>query len=496
MSIQSKLFLAFLCASTFLVISMFALVQWSFDRGLLDYVNSRELARQQVIADLLADYYQSRGSLTALRRSPERWDALMDGDLNALSSTESYADRRPPPQRRPPPPPPREGRDDHKHHGDRPPRPKPPPGEGPPRPKANSPLVLLAADKSSIFGELDPRQDHPLLPIEANGQIVGWLGQRPRDDLTADYDVDFLREQRTEFILIGIGMVLMATLLAFPLSRRLVTPIKQLLAATRQLAKGQYQTRLTRPSHDELGQLTDHVNNLAETLQNNETARKRWIADISHELRTPLAIARGELEAMLDGVRPLDHAQVTSAHKEIERLQKLIEDLYQLTNADIGALRYQMGVLDINDVVDDVISALKPSAVEAQLTIQADLPDQNVYVLADDTRLHQLLNNLLVNCIKYTDPGGCIDVRLTAGSDIATLTINDSAPGVPDDALPQLFDHLYRVDSSRNRRTGGSGLGLALCKKIVAAHHGTISASHSPTGGLSIKVVLPLSDTS
>ena len=476
---------------------MYALVQWSFDRGLLEYVNTRELKRQSIVADSLADYYRKNGNLESLRQSPRVWQQLMQNN-RLEDDTSSRAGRTPEASRERRPPPPREFGSNDQHRPPPPRQERPPhrPPEGndhePRRPPPDDALILLDANKDSIFGRYNAEDNTPLLPIVVNEQTVGWLTLPPRKKLEDSYDLSFLQQQQTSLIVISALMVLLSSLIALPLSLRLIRPIKKIANASHKLASGQYETRVVHESSDELGQLTHDFNALAQTLQQNESARKRWIADISHELRTPLAITRGELEAMLDGIRPMNAHQVGSAHKEVMHLQALVEDLYQLTNADIGALTYQKSELDFTEIVEDVCSGFETIAGTAQLKLETHIPDEPLYVSGDKTRLHQLIQNLLNNSIKYTDAGGRLQLKLAMWEGYATLTLDDSKPGVPDEALPQLFDHLFRVESSRNRQTGGSGLGLAICKKIVEGHGGELSAEHSPLGGLRVIIRLPI----
>nr|WP_253938133.1 ATP-binding protein [Hahella sp. HN01] len=286
-------------------------------------------------------------------------------------------------------------------------------------------------------------------------------------------------------------MVAIALLIALPLARQFVTPIKRLAVATRQLAQGAYDVELKVSGKDELGQLARDFHQLAQTLQSNETARRRWIADISHELRTPLAIAKGELEALVDGVRPTNRDNLLSIQQEIEHLQKLINDLYELTNAEVGALRYQKDEEDLRLILQHALDRHHANFTAAGFQLIHDLAPSPAMVWADATRLSQLLDNLFSNTCKYADPGAQVRVSLNVDHDQVRLRIEDSGPGAPDEALPKLFDHLYRVENSRNRNTGGSGLGLAICRKIVEAHEGDISASRSPLGGLAIDVTLP-----
>jgi two-component system sensor histidine kinase BaeS len=277
------------------------------------------------------------------------------------------------------------------------------------------------------------------------------------------------------------------------LAHRLVLPIKRLAASMHRLASGEYDTRVAVGPEDELGQLARDFNTLALTLEKNERARRRWVADVSHELRTPLAILRGEIEAIQDGVRQAGPESMRSLHGEVMHLSRLVDDLYQISLYDIGALTYRKGSIDLKEVLEDALAMLGQEFVQKGINLSIELPrDDGCSVFADPDRLSQLFSNLLDNSLKYTDAGGKLSVKLQRGSNTALVEFADSAPGVAADQLERLFDRLYRVESSRNRAKGGAGLGLAICKNIVEAHEGTIAALPSPHGGVLIRVELPL----
>ncbi|HEX7914332.1 sensor histidine kinase, partial [Rudaea sp.] len=176
---------------------------------------------------------------------------------------------------------------------------------------------------------------------------------------------------------------------------------------------------------------------------------------------------------------------------EGERLSGLIEDLYQLALADAGALEYRFETLDLAEVVRDATQLQKRACADAGLALELNLPGDAPTVRGDARRLGQLLDNLIANARRYTDAPGRIRITLTRSADSARLAIDDTPPGVPEASLPMLFERLYRVDNSRARNSGGAGLGLAICRAIVAAHGGTIRAEASALGGLCILVDLP-----
>jgi two-component system sensor histidine kinase BaeS len=329
------------------------------------------------------------------------------------------------------------------------------------------------------------------VPVMLDGRVIGTLRLAPLPALIGTLDRDFAATQWHDALGVGVLVLLGALAFAFTLARWLLGPVRALAAATRALAAGDYRQRVTVARGDELGALARDFNHLAETLEQNRDARRQWGADIAHELRTPLAILRGEIDALRDGVRPLGAAALVSLQAECQRLSTLVEDLYQLSLADAGALEYRFEAVDLRDLVRESVALQRAAFADAGLALDADCPAVPP-VHGDARRLDQLLDNLLANARRYTDAPGRVQVRLAAQEDGVVLSVDDTAPGVPPAHLPHLFERLYRVDASRNRAAGGAGLGLAICRAIVAAHGGTIQAQPSALGGLSVRVTLPL----
>ncbi|ANJ87233.1 ATP-binding protein [Pandoraea oxalativorans] len=287
-----------------------------------------------------------------------------------------------------------------------------------------------------------------------------------------------------------LGVALLGAV-ALRLAQRLLVPVTPLLEATHRMAMGDYSVRAPTAGADELARLAVDLNRLADTLAQNDRLRRNLLADISHELRTPLSILRGEIEAMEDGVRPLTQDALASLRVEISLLSKLIDDLYELSLSDVGALTYEFAPVDMTERVATSVAAFGDWFEAKDIALNVHLPDDTLTVDGDLHRLTQLIGNLFVNSLRYTDGGGAVHVYLSATETQLRLEIEDSAPGVPDDALPRLFERLFRVEASRSRRSGGAGLGLALCKHIVEAHGGQIAARHSPLGGLALAITLP-----
>jgi two-component system sensor histidine kinase BaeS len=353
--------------------------------------------------------------------------------------------------------------------------------------------MLLNAQGDTVQGRPQLLSGSRRYPIELDGRAIGSLALLPGPSLSDLGDIRFLERQTTAFLIIALAMIGLAVVLSFPLARRLVRPLEAFQAGARELAAGNYAARVSATGNDELGRLGLDLNALAETLERTEQARRQWAADISHELRAPLAVLRGELEALQDGVRALEPAAVDSLYADTLRLSRLVDDLYELSMTDLGALSYRKTATDPVQVLAADLEAFEPKFTQAGL----DLVFRNrlggsPQLQADTQRLSQLFRNLLRNSLRYTDPGGGLTVTLAEGDGHLHLDFQDTGPGVPAEALPRLFDRLYRVEGSRSRDTGGAGLGLAICRNIIAAHGGSIAARQSPEGGLWIHIELPL----
>ncbi|WP_420853045.1 ATP-binding protein [Spiribacter vilamensis] len=291
--------------------------------------------------------------------------------------------------------------------------------------------------------------------------------------------------------MIAAVSVALAALLGLLLARGFLAPVRRVATATRILADGDLTTRVSELRRDELGQLARDFNRLAETLEHNERLRREVMSDLSHELRTPVSVLRGELEAIEDGVRPLTAETVAGLQESVATLGRLIDDLYELSLADAGALSYRMGMVELAGLLSDLAEHWQSRFDEAGLALELALPADPITVRGDRRRLEQLWTNLLQNNLRYTDPGGRARLRLEADDEGATVRLEDSAPVVPEPALERIFERLYRVEGSRSRASGGAGLGLAIGRSIVEAHGGSIEAYPSPLGGLGIRVWLP-----
>jgi len=352
-------------------------------------------------------------------------------------------------------------------------------------------LRLLDADQRLIFGKSGEVGRLELFPIERDGETVGYLGLLPGAALHDVGEVRFFEQQNQAFLVIALVTVLLSALLAFPMARRLVTPLRDFTSGARALAAGRYSTRIRLDARDELGDLARDFNELALALERTERQRRQWVADISHELRTPLSVLRGELEALQDGVRPLSAASVDSLHADVLRLAHLVEDLYELSMSDVGALRYRKVPTEPLEVLEEDLDGMAGEFGRRRIAVELqDRLRGRAVIHADPDRLSQLFRNLLKNTLRYTDPGGRLLIGVGREGGRLTIDFQDSAPGVSVADLGHLFERFYRVEASRSRTHGGAGLGLAICRNIVEAHEGAIVARASPLGGLWVRVEL------
>lgn len=452
-SITIKLFLAILATCIIVALAMGMAVRYSFDSGFDDYVLQRESQRLDNLAQILAADYQESGGWSFLGKKRERWWR------NLRLSRHDFADGR---------------------HGR----------------SSLAAISLTDADGQWLAGPRDiSRAGLHRHPVTLQGQTIGWLLSPPPAPMVLSDDLDRQfqsRQLRATWVIVGLS-VLLAALVSLLLARFMLVSIRRIAKATHRLAGGDYSSRVQVGSSDELGRLAQDFNQLARHLEHNERLRREFMADMSHELRTPLAVVRAELEALQDGLRPLDQVALDSLAHEIGQLSKLIDDLYELSLADAGALNYQMHEQDLSLLVQQAAAIARDRFARAGLELQLDLAT-GLILRADAARILQLLSNLLENSLRYTDAPGVVRISAgRSGGDIV-LVLADSAPGVAQQHLPKLFDRLYRVEGSRSRTHGGAGLGLAICRHIVLAHGGSIMAADSDLGGLEIRIILPAPD--
>ncbi|MGB0712225.1 MAG: ATP-binding protein [Gammaproteobacteria bacterium] len=502
--IRTKLFLVLLFSTAVVLLLSLGVTRWSLERGFVEYVAKRQDQHAEQIRQRLIEHYRERGDWRHLEQSKRAWLGLLlaesippfpdrhsEGARERFRAYRKWLDTQPPwlkPALRD-----RSGA-------------WPPPFAVRDASRSDLPLplelriMLFDSDGGVIRGSTDLLSSARTLPLELDGRAIGRLAIMRTGALGEMGEIRFLEGQQRGLLVIALLAVLLSAGLAIVIARRLVQPLEALRGTARELAAGRFDARVplsasaARGRSDELGRLAADMNVLAETLERNESARRQWAADIAHELRTPLGVLRGELEALQDGIRPLDRRAVDSLHADALRLGRLVDDLYELSMTDLGALSYRKAACAPAELLEDDVDAFRPRFKAAGLELETELDGVRALTLeADAQRLSQLYRNLLRNSLAYTDAGGRLRISALIENDVLLIDFQDTAPAVPDDALPRLFERLYRVDASRNRASGGAGLGLAIAHNIASAHGGELTARHSPMGGLWLRISLPLS---
>ncbi len=283
-----------------------------------------------------------------------------------------------------------------------------------------------------------------------------------------------------------------ALLLSLLLLQRIALPLMQLTAAARRFALGDLRARVPVRGPREVAEVATEFNRMAEGLARAQTQQRALVADVAHELRTPLTVLRGYVEALRDGLADPDAETVGLIHTETLQLQRLVEDLQDLAQADAAELHLQREVVDPVELLSTEAAGFRLQAEARGVDLAADLPDGLPPLLVDRRRLAQVTDNLLANALRYTPSGGTISLSARTDGDRLRVTVRDTGPGIAVEHLPFLFDRFYRVDPSRARETGGSGLGLTIARRLVEAHGGEIGVTSAPGQGSTFWFTVPL----
>jgi two-component system, OmpR family, sensor histidine kinase BaeS len=477
---------ALLVATTLLtVLAMGGLVAWNLKRGFSDYLDARELDRLKRFAEVLEGRLAGAGALQDVSWPRElRWALRTYGQSELAGAAGHW-------------PVPRAGRASEA----RPPGPHiaDPGGDAGERPLPGGPdgfgarMSLVSPDGQPLAAR-PPAPGAAFLewPIRADGQTVALARLRKPTAAPDALDASFVARQYTGIWIAACVLLLVAGLAGHFVAARWVAPLLAVQRSTHDIAQGRPQLALDESRRDEIGDLMRDVNRMAGSLQSLENARRRWLAEISHELRTPLTVLRGELEALLDGVRPLTSATVGSLHQQSLRLSRLLDDLHTLAVSDLGGMSTHALEVEPLAVVEGAIRRMSEAATRAHHALALELRPGMEELVAhwDPQRIDQLLDNLLSNSIRHTHAPGRIVLRAARDGRSVVIDVEDSPPGVSDEALAQLFEPLFRADPARSGE--GSGLGLAIARAIVHAHRGSIEARHAGLGGVHMRVVLPL----
>ncbi|RJE79633.1 ATP-binding protein [Paracoccus sp. JM45] len=465
MSLTAKMFTAIAATAVLVVAIMALLVASSMRDGFSQYVLTGELAQFDDLAGALGDIYD-----------PEQpdWPELQEGPVTWSEFVRLHLPLKGP------------------HSGMHPLGPPPPELAAGPMmvdqrltlSDAHGRYIAGAPERQALFKSrricsADPCDDT---------NIVGYLGlNAPAFDTIDNF---FLRGQYKSLALAALIAVLISAAAAFLVARQLLDPIKRLEGGAKTLAAGDYTARMVQDRTDELGQLIGHFNALAATLQQTEQAERAWISNTSHELQTPLAVLRAQIEALQDGIRKPDRKTLAQMHSALMRLSRLVQDIKVLSHAKESGLGPALGIEDLSEIARDAAAQAQPRLKAKDIHLATELEAASL-VICDRVRIGQVIDNLLQNAERYTDSPGHVLMTVEHLDGTVQLTIQDTPPTVPQDIMPKIFDRFFRAEGSRSRAFGGSGLGLAVCKAIVEAHQGRITAQQSLMGGIKITVTLP-----
>lgn len=314
---------------------------------------------------------------------------------------------------------------------------------------------------------------------------------RMADDLFINF-----RTAVTEALLWATGAAaISAVVVSIFVSRRVVNPIRQMMQASRRIAGGHYDERVSEANRDELGQLARSFNQMAGALEQTESMRRQLIGNVAHELRTPLTNIKGYMEGLIDGVVPPEPETFQLVYHEADRLQRLVTDLQELSRVEAGAFELNRQPLSMAALIEQTAARLRPQFQEKGVALNLDIVPNLPEVLADEDRLGQVLLNLVGNALQYTPGGGAVTVSARVELNEIHVLVQDTGIGLNVEDLPLLFDRFYRVDKSRSRAGGGSGIGLTIARHLIEAHGGRIWAASPGLGrGSTFAFALPYRD--
>ncbi|MBI9051210.1 MAG: HAMP domain-containing protein [Anaerolineaceae bacterium] len=356
-------------------------------------------------------------------------------------------------------------------------------------------IVLAAATRLSVPSAFE-RHMSGMMPGEET-MMGGMMGnQTMQMDLFQNYQAAV-----NEALSLAVAAALIAAIFAsFFISRQIVEPIQKMKAISHRIADGDYAERLAITGDgqlnqlDELDQLSHSFNQMADKLEQTEQMRRELIGDVTHELRTPLAAIKGYMEGLIDGVIPATPQTYQQVHAEADRLQRLVNDLQELSIVEGEAYQLNLVSIQPKSLIETIVNqfsyAFEEKGLQLTHVVQADLPD----IFADTDRIQQVLTNLLGNALQYTPEGGKVELTVSENKSEMLFSIRDSGIGIPAEQLPLVFNRFYRIDKSRARLSGGSGIGLTIAKALVLAHHGRIWVeSAGEAQGSTFSFALPIS---
>ncbi len=308
-------------------------------------------------------------------------------------------------------------------------------------------------------------------------------------------DLMFINQLQSILLIIALISILSSVVVGIFFARTLSKPILETIKATSDIAKGHYGSEIDYHTNiTEVSELIDSINHLSHTLSEQDRVKKQITADVAHELRTPLSTLQISVEAVMDGIIKMDKKRVKSIHDEILRLTSIVKDLEQLNQIEQLSHKLNYQNFDIKELLKECIQSLEVKQVEKNIDVQ--LNSKSICVEGDQKRLYQVFYNLIVNAYNYSNVNAKVRLDVKTKDNYLTIEIKDDGIGIPEESIPYLFERFYRIDSSRSRESGGSGIGLTIVKQFVEAHGGTIEVDSQIDVGTTFTIILPMAQSS
>lgn len=357
-------------------------------------------------------------------------------------------------------------------------------------------IILLDTDNLRTGSTLTEDEKNAAIQLnDGQGNLIGYLYITGGMQFQPGADQALIQKlnsaaKNAAFLAGGVA-ILLAMLLGYLILR----PVKRLTLAANQIAGGDLSQRVAVNGNDELAVLGTAFNTMAESLENARETRKAMTADIAHELRTPLAIQRAILEAIQDGVYPMDAEQIQHVYEQNQSLTRLVDDLRTLALADAGELKLEKVETEIYGLLERAIARFQSQAAQKNIKLNLEPGHEPRPILAeiDPFRIEQVVNNLISNALRYSPSGSIVTGAVESQDGHVTISIRDQGEGIPQEEMDHIFERFYRADRSRSRDEGGTGLGLAIARQLARAHHGDLDVKDAPEGGAEFILSLPKS---
>lgn len=454
-TLQSKLMFFFLLVSLSGIIFVSLTIQYSFFGSFKDYLDTKRIEQVEGVTDRLEQEYRTRGTLTGETlvanfhqnaMVDKMFFKLFDEDNRLIFDSSNQLNMM--------------------------------------NPNMMTPNMMKVPSSESLES-----RDFPLI---IDGKKIGLLVvQYPREYV--DIDSRFINQFNKYIVWVAVTMIFISIAISYLFSKKLTKGLRQVSNATRELMKNNLDIRVPDEKHvEEIEQLAKSFNELAFSMKNQEKLRKQFTNDLAHELRTPLATLRSQNEAFLDGIWEPTPERLKQGHDELMRLVRLVDELEQLLAAENPQIQLYLSEINVKDVLQSLRASYEPLFQEKGIEFLIEEPTGKLYFSADRDRFYQIVINLLNNALKYTNQGGKVTLKSQQENDYLDFVIEDNGQGISELDLPHIYERFYRGEKSRNRKTGGVGIGLSIVKALVEAHKGKISIESEPNKGTKVKVSFKL----